>query len=362
MRNCAHSCLPSSLTPPSSLTVSLLWQEDLRKDNELREQVSELVATWDTDADGSLTIQEIDRIMLDASHMASLDARVRVLAMDVLHPHSVGGRVIDSSLSTAVGGKVTCVELVDSLMEIFDMPEEAEEYVMSMTTPRPGASSGKIQRENPMYAMDDDSDDDEDSVLSPQARYVAATTTASPRAFAAEADARGAAALSIWLGIAIDGVPEAIMIGFMASENQMSVAFIVSVFMANFPEAMSSSVVMRKQGDAPMRILLMWFSLCAGTGIIACITAFCSPSTSTGSFSRRVVSASAEGVAAGSMIACISTAMLPEGFEQGGDLAGIWTMVRLPAACSPAGLARGAGLLNQFECVVAVNNFAVACG
>ena len=54
--------------------------------------------------------------------------------------------------------------------------------------------------------------------------------------------------------------------------------------------------------------------------------------------------------------------MLPEGFEQGGDLAGIWTMVRLPTACSPAGLARGAGLLNQFECVVAVNNVAVACG
>ena len=38
-------------------------------------------------------------------------------------------------------------------------------------------------------------------------------------------------------GIAIDGVPESMMIGFMAADGQMSISFIVSVFLANFPEA-----------------------------------------------------------------------------------------------------------------------------
>jgi zinc transporter ZupT len=51
-------------------------------------------------------------------------------------------------------------------------------------------------------------------------------------------------AFSIWLGILIDGVPESMLIGFMQSEGELSVAFIVAVFLANFPEAMSSAALM----------------------------------------------------------------------------------------------------------------------
>jgi len=53
-----------------------------------------------------------------------------------------------------------------------------------------------------------------------------------------------AVAFSIWLGILIDGVPESMLIGFMQSEGELSVAFIVAVFLANFPEAMSASAIM----------------------------------------------------------------------------------------------------------------------
>ena len=53
-----------------------------------------------------------------------------------------------------------------------------------------------------------------------------------------------AVAFSIWLGILIDGVPEAMLIGFMQSEGELSIAFIVAVFLANFPEAMSASTIM----------------------------------------------------------------------------------------------------------------------
>lgn len=84
---------------------------------------------------------------------------------------------------------------------------------------------------------------------------------------------------------------------------------------------------MRKQGSSASKVIGMWGVLCAGTGILASLTALCAPSKSAGSFGRRALSAGAEGVAAGSMTACISTAMLPEGFAEGGDMAGLATMV-----------------------------------
>jgi len=61
----------------------------------------------------------------------------------------------------------------------------------------------------------------------------------------ATANSKGAnVAFSIWLGILIDGVPESMLIGFMQSEGELSIAFIVAVFLANFPEAMSASAIM----------------------------------------------------------------------------------------------------------------------
>ena len=104
------------------------------------------------------------------------------------------------------------------------------------------------------------------------------------------------AALSIWLGIAIDGVPESMMIGFMAAENELSIAFIIAVFLANFPEALSSSALMVKHGDKPMKIFMMWMSLCIGTGVIAFLTAALTPIRHVGSFNQRAAAAAAEGL------------------------------------------------------------------
>ena len=41
--------------------------------------------------------------------------------------------------------------------------------------------------------------------------------------------------MSIWLGVSIDGVPEAVLIGLLAVQHRMSVPFIASVFISNFP-------------------------------------------------------------------------------------------------------------------------------
>ena len=61
-----------------------------------------------------------------------------------------------------------------------------------------------------------------------------------------EMKAAAGVGMAIWLGIAIDAIPESLVIGTLASDAKgMSLAFIVGVFLANFPEAMSSSVSMR---------------------------------------------------------------------------------------------------------------------
>lgn len=151
-------------------------------------------------------------------------------------------------------------------------------------------------------------------------------------------------AFSIWLGILIDGVPESMLIGFMQSEGQLSIAFVVAVFLANFPEAMSSSALMYRQGDSLVKILCMWSSLFLGTGLVAFLTALAFPGrchhVDAGLLEAEphaqecefpgivnFIASASEGLAGGSMMACISTAMLPEAYEEGGDFAGLYTLL-----------------------------------
>lgn len=170
-------------------------------------------------------------------------------------------------------------------------------------------------------------------------------------------------AFTIWLGILIDGVPEAMLIGFMQAEGELSVAFIVAVFIANFPEAMSAASIMRRNGDSTCKIICMWNILFLGTGLVACLTCLAFPKrcvtevqaeskglvhdpqrghgvlvAGEGSGGREYevceftaavnfLAVASEGLAGGAMMACIATAMLPEAYEEGGDFSGLATLL-----------------------------------
>jgi zinc transporter ZupT len=134
--------------------------------------------------------------------------------------------------------------------------------------------------------------------------------------------AGGGAALAIWLGIALDGIPESLVIGMLVvsavdAGTTMSLAFIAGVFLANLPEAMSSAVTMKRQGSGFRKIFLMWMSLCILTGLGAMIGAVIFPAHPVGGL--RYFISGIEGLAAGAMLAMIAETMLPEAFEQGGD-------------------------------------------
>ncbi len=133
-------------------------------------------------------------------------------------------------------------------------------------------------------------------------------------------------ALAIWLGIALDGIPESLVIGGSMEGSAVSAALIGGLFLANFPESMSSASVMRKQGAAVSHIFVMWFSLMIMTAVGAAMgNVFIADAP----LHLRAV---LEGVAAGAMLAMIAQTMLPEAYEHGGWLTGLMTVVGFLAA------------------------------
>lgn len=142
-----------------------------------------------------------------------------------------------------------------------------------------------------------------------------------PELVQSETGQHGHAAMAIWMGIALDAIPESLVIGMLvvaaaAQGSTLSLAFIAGVFLANLPEAMSSAVTMQKGGMSTARIFWMWFSLCILTGVGALVGSVILPAHPSGSDLYMMFAF--EGLAGGAMLTMIAQTMLPEAFEQGG--------------------------------------------
>eukprot|EP00746_Dinoflagellata_sp_MGD_P146466 gnl/MRDRNA2_/MRDRNA2_78937_c0_seq1.p1 gnl/MRDRNA2_/MRDRNA2_78937_c0~~gnl/MRDRNA2_/MRDRNA2_78937_c0_seq1.p1 ORF type:complete len:474 (+),score=95.66 gnl/MRDRNA2_/MRDRNA2_78937_c0_seq1:138-1559(+) len=128
-------------------------------------------------------------------------------------------------------------------------------------------------------------------------------------------------AYAMFLGLLVDGIPESILLGFLAAENSLSLVLVLSLFVANFPEAFSSASLM-KEAEAPLyKIMGMWSFLCVLTGVLAALACagllyFAGDAAASGTmpFHVRMIIAVVEGIAGGAMIACIAAVMLPEAF------------------------------------------------
>lgn len=134
------------------------------------------------------------------------------------------------------------------------------------------------------------------------------------------------AAIAIWLGILLDGIPESLVIGSSLLHSQVSLSLLVGLFIANFPEALSSSFGMRSQGFSRIRILFMWASIVLITGIGAALGNM----FFTGA--EPFMFALTEGVAAGAMLTMIAQTMLPEAYFKGGSIVGFATLLGFLAA------------------------------
>eukprot|EP00747_Dinoflagellata_sp_TGD_P030116 gnl/TRDRNA2_/TRDRNA2_134404_c3_seq1.p1 gnl/TRDRNA2_/TRDRNA2_134404_c3~~gnl/TRDRNA2_/TRDRNA2_134404_c3_seq1.p1 ORF type:complete len:357 (-),score=68.73 gnl/TRDRNA2_/TRDRNA2_134404_c3_seq1:45-1064(-) len=154
-----------------------------------------------------------------------------------------------------------------------------------------------------------------------------------------EHDAHGGAhgvkaAIMIWLGILIDGVPESLVMGILVNtaEGGTLMTFVCGVFLANFPEAMSSAGIMCAHGMRKWVIMCMWSSICLLTGIGASVGAAAFPTK--GDPTMQKVIAGIEGLCGGAMLCMIANTVLPEAFEQGGNVVGLSTLLGFLVAIS----------------------------
>lgn len=126
------------------------------------------------------------------------------------------------------------------------------------------------------------------------------------------------ASMAIWLGMMLDGIPESIVIGSSLLVNSnISISLIAGLFLSNLPEALSSSVGMKKQKMSKMKIMAMWSSIMIVAGVCSYMGNIFFANVSPVTF------AVVDGMAAGAMLTMIAETMLPEAFHIGGSVTGL---------------------------------------
>jgi len=129
------------------------------------------------------------------------------------------------------------------------------------------------------------------------------------------------AAVAMFLGMTLDGIPESFVIGAnVLITGGISLSLLGGLFLANLPEALSSAAGMKEQGLKVPRILAMWTSLMLMTGVGAALGALWLEDASAELF------ALIEGVAAGAMLTMVAETMLPEAFHKGAGVVGLSTL------------------------------------
>jgi len=138
-------------------------------------------------------------------------------------------------------------------------------------------------------------------------------------------------AVPIVLATIMDGIPETLVIGMsLLTGGEVGLGMLVAVFISNLPEAIAGTTGMVAGAWKSGKILLLWLLIaviCAlasmtGYGLLENATPF------TVSFIQTF--------AAGAILVMLCNTMIPEAYEHGGKLAGIFTVVGFAVAISVA--------------------------
>ena len=125
---------------------------------------------------------------------------------------------------------------------------------------------------------------------------------------------------AIFIGTLLDNVPESIILGMgLALGGAINLAFLVAVFISNLPEGVAGSLNLEAAGYPRRKVFGMWAVLvgvsaaCAGLGYLLV-------GRLPGIDGRM-----AQAFAAGAMLTMLADAMMPEAFEHGGKMVGLFT-------------------------------------
>lgn len=130
--------------------------------------------------------------------------------------------------------------------------------------------------------------------------------------------------MAIFIGTVIDAIPESVIIGVSLLEHHtVSWLIVIAIFVSNFPEGLSSSIGLKKDGYAKKKILFLWMVVMVLSSLSALLGYVLIDPTST----RLVTTIGA--FAAGGIFAMVSSTMLPEAFEEGGPIVGFISAIGL---------------------------------
>jgi ZIP family zinc transporter len=124
------------------------------------------------------------------------------------------------------------------------------------------------------------------------------------------------------LAIILDGIPESMVIGLgILEQGSVSFAMLAAVFISNLPESIAATSGMKANGRNGRQIVMLW----------AIITFICALATLAGFSLLEGVSIEwmsfIHAFAGGAILMMLANSMMPEAYEHGGKLAGIFTVL-----------------------------------
>jgi ZIP family zinc transporter len=132
--------------------------------------------------------------------------------------------------------------------------------------------------------------------------------------------------LPIVVGIVLDGVPEAIVLGISLLSGGVSVAMLSAIFISNLPEAIAGTTGLQAAGWRRGRILALWATV-ALVSALACAAGYTLLDTA----DPRLI-AFIQAFAAGALLTMLADTMMPEAFEHAGISVGLWTTLGFAVA------------------------------
>ena len=124
------------------------------------------------------------------------------------------------------------------------------------------------------------------------------------------------------LAIILDGVPESVVIGLgILKGGAVSVGMLVAVFISNLPEAIAATSGMKSGGWSRTKILSLWVLI-----VLICAVASLAGYALFGGLSPNWLSF-VNAFAGGAILMMLANTMMPEAYEHGGKLAGVFTVL-----------------------------------
>jgi ZIP family zinc transporter len=139
---------------------------------------------------------------------------------------------------------------------------------------------------------------------------------------AANATQKSNLVVPLVLAIILDGIPESVVIGLgILKGGTVSKAMLVAVFISNLPEAVAATAGMRSDGWSRTKILLLWLVIA-----VFCAGASAAGYGLLGDLSPLWLSV-VLAFAGGAILMMLANTMIPEAYEHGGKLAGVFLVV-----------------------------------